>query len=138
MAAPHTSTVTGAKVEHPRIAVIEDDPALQELFYSLLTDEGYDVVSARWAQGAHGMVLRERPAAILLDLRLEDPWAGGRLAEELQHDPETAAIPIIIVSADTPMLHERREALSRVARDIVEKPFNIAVLLETIARCIAA
>jgi DNA-binding NtrC family response regulator len=123
---------------HRRIAVIEDDLVLQQLMYALLTDEGYDVVGWRWAKGAHDLIRRARPDAVLLDLRLEDEWSGLRLAEELHLDPATTDTPLVVVSGDPRYLREHREDLERLGCDIEAMPFDIAALLTKVERCIEA
>jgi DNA-binding NtrC family response regulator len=121
-----------------RIAVIEDDLVLQQLMYALLTDEGYEVVGWRWARGAHAMIRRAHPDAVLLDLRLEDEWSGLRLAEELRHDPATTDMPLVAMSGDHRFLREHREDLERLGCDIEAMPFDLADLLATVERCIDA
>jgi DNA-binding response OmpR family regulator len=121
-----------------RIAVIEDDLILQQLMYALLTDEGYEVIGWRRAQGAHAMIRRAHPDAILLNLRLEDEWSGLRLAEELRLDPATTETPLVAMSGDPRYLREHREVLERLGCDIEPMPFDLADLLATVERCIDA
>ena len=121
-----------------RIAVIEDDLVLQQLMYSVLTDEGYDVIGWRWAKGAHGLIRRAHPDAVLLDLRLEDEWSGLRLAEELRLDPATADTPLVAMSGDPRYLREHRQDLERLGCDFEAMPFDLANLLAKVVRCIEA
>jgi DNA-binding response OmpR family regulator len=121
-----------------RIAVIEDDLDLQQLMYALLADEGYEVFGWRWAEGAHALIRRANPDAVVLDLRLEDEWSGLRLAEELRLDPATTGVPLLAMSGDPRFLREHHDDLVRLGCDIEAMPFDIGALLAKIERCIDA
>jgi len=121
-----------------RIAVIEDDLVLQQLMYALFTDEGYDVVGGRRAAGAHSLIRREHPDAVLLDLRLEDEWSGLRLAEELRLDPATAGTPLVAMSGDPCYLRAHRDDLERLGCAVEAMPFDRDALLATVGRCVGA
>jgi DNA-binding response OmpR family regulator len=119
-----------------RIAVIEDDLELQRLIHALLIGEGYEVVGWRWAAGTHSLVRRERPDAVLLDLRLEDEWSGMRLAEEFRLDPATAETPLVAMSGDPRYLREHRDDLERLGCAVEPMPFDPDGLLATVGRCV--
>ena len=70
-----------------RVLVVEDDPSVRGLLHTLLTAEGYDVVTA--SDGLAGLVkaTTTRPALILLDLMMPDlakvgEVTGGSVPEE--------------------------------------------------------
>lgn len=80
-----------------KILVIEDDTFLRELIVQKLTKEGYE--TAEGIDGEQGLqLLKEaKPDLVLLDLLLPgiDGFEVLKLAKE---NPETAAIPVIILS----------------------------------------
>jgi CheY-like chemotaxis protein len=79
------------------VLVVEDDPALRELYRSTLTLAGYSVVAVEDGIDALRRVERRRPDALVLDLAL--PRKSGRdVKRELRSNPETRDIPIVIVS----------------------------------------
>ena len=83
-------------------------------------------------QGTLGIDLarQHRPDLILLDLHLPD-LHGREVLQELKSDPATAAIPVVVVSADaTPTQVERLRAAG--AADYLTKPIDVESLLNTV------
>jgi PAS domain S-box-containing protein len=73
---------------------------------------------------------QHQPALVLLDLHLPD-MSGEEVLRRLKADPRTAAIPVVVLSADaTPGQVERLRAEG--AAEYVTKPFNIPRLLAMI------
>jgi DNA-binding response OmpR family regulator len=111
------------------IAVIDDDAACRELLHDLLSEEGYavhlfpDRATVAWR-------LRDlAPAAIILDVRLENPTAGWEILADLRHDPVLHATPVLVCSADRIALQERAADLERQECTILAKPFDVDELL---------
>jgi two-component system, OmpR family, phosphate regulon response regulator PhoB len=110
-----------------RIAVIEDEPDLQQVLRYNLTQGGYEVVTA--GTGAEGLALcrDRRPDLVLLDLMLPD-MPGLEVCKALKGDPATRAIKVLMLTA-------RGEEVDRVvgfelgADDYVGKPFSVRELL---------
>jgi CheY-like chemotaxis protein len=74
----------------------------------------------------------ERPALILLDNRLPDT-NGEQVLRELATIPATAAIPVVILSADSsPVIV--RELIAAGAADFLAKPFDGPQLLAILGR----
>ena len=75
-------------------------------------------------------VRQRRPSLILLDMHLPD-IDGLELLRRLQADPDTADIPVIVVSADaTPA--RINEAIAAGAAHYLTKPVNVPQLLATL------
>jgi signal transduction histidine kinase/CheY-like chemotaxis protein len=83
--------------EHNTILVIDDDPTVHDLLGRSLAKDGFHVVTA--ASGREGIRLAKelRPIAITLDVLMPgmDGWA---VLTELQEAPETADIPVIMLT----------------------------------------
>ena len=118
-----------------RVLVIEDDPGIRDLLTDALLSDGYTVTATESALGAATLVRRLLPRVILLDLGL--PYrSGGALLQDLKSDPQTAPIPVLIVSALTETLTPERRAM---ASAVIAKPFNPEALLNAVRRaCDAA
>lgn len=70
-----------------------------------------------------------RPALIILDLRLERPDAGLEALRRLRADPVTQATPVLVCSADVIGLRALEARLRANGCDLLEKPFEMAMLL---------
>ena len=109
-----------------RVLVVEDDPSVRGLLQTLLSAEGYDVVTA--SDGLAGLVkaASSKPALMLLDLMMPD-LGGVRVLEELRDDPELADIPVIVVTGKVDAVPGMRQLLGD--DNVFVKPFAVAELL---------
>jgi CheY-like chemotaxis protein len=71
------------------------------------------------------------PDLIVLDLHLPD-LPGERVLAELQEDPETRDIPVIVLSADA--TREREQMLVAGASAFLTKPIDLLRLLDVFDR----
>ena len=112
------------------ILVVEDDPALRNLYRSLLRQEGYPVIDVEDGVAALRALEATRPAAIVLDLAL--PRLDGRdVHREIKSNDRTKDIPVIVVSGhDTSDLRDAEFAC------ILKKPLNPDTLLSAVEECI--
>lgn len=117
----------------PTIAVVNNDTDFLNLMDELLTLEGYRTIVCREGERAYALMKEIRPDLIVLDIRLEHAESGWTILELLRLDPATTAIPVIVCSADTPFLREKAPALHELRCDILEKPFDLDMLLEKVA-----
>ena len=111
-----------------RILIIEDDPSIRELLAMILQTRGFDAVVTT-ARGETGLeeAVRQRPDLILLDLMLPD-LDGLEVCRRLKSRPETAGIPIIMLTARG----EESDivvGLELGAVDYIVKPFNNQTLV---------
>ncbi|MDX6381736.1 MAG: hypothetical protein QOI57_2760, partial [Rubrobacteraceae bacterium] len=110
---------------------IEDNLANLGLVEAILSERaGITLLSA--LQGRMGLDLaREHcPDLILLDLHLPD-ITGDEVLKQLQSQPRTRDIPVIVISADvTPGRVERLTQAG--ARDYLTKPLDVEQFLEAI------
>jgi DNA-binding response OmpR family regulator len=113
----------------PCIAVIDDDPACSELLHDLLSEEGYAVHLFPDSATAARRLRDVAPAAIILDLRLENPTAGWEVLANLRHNPVLHATPVVVCSADLIALLERTADLERQGCTMLAKPFDVDELL---------
>src|SRR5256885_17063831 len=80
------------------ILVCEDDPAMTRIFQFLLRQQGIrNVLSATNGEQVMGIVLKDKPDLILLDLML--PGKDGlTVLQELKGSEASRLIPVIVVS----------------------------------------
>ena len=118
-----------------RILIIEDVEYNRDLLVQLLEEE-YEVVTA--GDGAAGIeaAARERPDLILMDLSLPgiDGWEATR---RLKARPETAAIPVIALTAHA-MQGDEERARACGCDDYLTKPIDEDQLFAKLARLLGA
>ncbi len=113
-----------------KILTVDDEPDVLELIRFHLAKAGYQVVQAANGRQALEMIRDEKPDLVLLDLMLPDIDGFG-ICELLRRNPETASLPIVIVSAwGTP--DSKSLGLELGALDYVTKPFSPRVLVDRI------
>lgn len=113
-----------------KILIVDDEKDLLELLGMNLAVEGYIVRTAESGAEALSSIRTDRPDLVLLDVMLGD-ISGIKLAGKLKNSPETAGIPIIMLTAkdsETDVI----VGLSVGADDYVTKPFSTAVLVARI------
>ena len=80
------------------VLVVEDSPTNMKLAVLLLRDAGHRVLCAQNAETGLEFALSEQPDVILMDIQL--PGMDGLAATTLlKHNPGTAAIPVVALSA---------------------------------------
>ncbi len=80
------------------ILCIDDETDVTELLEYHLRKAGYAVITAANGRDALRLIHEQKPDLIVLDLMLPDIDGFG-ICEILRHDPATATLPIIILSA---------------------------------------
>ena len=106
----------------PRILVIEDEAAIQELLRYTLQQAGFEAVIVGSAEEAAEEIERQLPATALIDLMLPG-MSGVALAKRLRAEARTRDLPIIMVTARAAEA-DRVHGLEVGADDYVTKPFS--------------
>lgn len=116
------------------ILVVDDDPDIQAVAMHVLSSFGYQVALASDGVEALERARHLRPSLILTDALL--PRLDGReLCRQLKSDPETARVPVVIMTAVYKAGRYRAEAMRDFgADDFVLKPLDVSELRETVAR----
>ncbi len=122
----------------PLIAVVDNDDAFLDLMRDALTDEGYRVVVECAATGVIAMLARARPDLLILDLRMEEAGSGMAMLAALRQGRETAALPILICSADRRFLDGHLADIHALGAAILAKPFNLDALYTRVAHLVAS
>ena len=79
------------------ILFVEDEAALQKVFTDALTKDGFQVISALDGEVGVELAQAKKPDLILLDLILPKK-DGFAVLEELKNNPNTAQIPVIVLT----------------------------------------
>ena len=115
------------KPPKPHILVVEDEEDILELVSYNLQKEGYQVTQAMSGEKALQSVDEDPPQLILLDLMLPE-IDGLEVCRRLKRDPETATIPIVMLTAKGEE-SDIVAGLEMGADDYVTKPFSPRVLI---------
>lgn len=114
----------------PLILVADDDEDILVLFSIRLRGLGYRVVQATDGEEALAAVARERPALAVVDLMM--PRVDGiELIRRLRGAPETAELPVILVSARARSA-DAEAGLDAGADAYLAKPFRTEELAEAV------
>jgi two-component system, OmpR family, response regulator VicR len=108
-----------------KILVADDEPAIADLLQTTLAEEGYDVQKSTQSLRFYDAVRQQQP-----DLEGEDEL---RL---LQLSPETANIPVIVVTAKPDVGHDEQRLRQLGVRHIVRKPFDLIQLIALVNQTI--
>jgi two-component system phosphate regulon response regulator PhoB len=105
-----------------KILLIEDEPDIAEVLQYNLEKEGFEVETARRGDAGLEAIRRSAPDLLLLDLML--PGIDGlELTRILKRDPQTAHLPIVMLTAKSEEL-DRIVGLELGADDYIPKPFS--------------
>jgi CheY-like chemotaxis protein len=118
-----------------KILVVEDVEYNRDLLVQLL-EEDYEVLTAADGAGGIEAAVRHRPDLILMDLSLPglDGWEATR---RLKARPETAAIPVIALTAHA-MQGDEERARACGCDDYLTKPIDEDRLFAKLARLLGS
>lgn len=111
-----------------KILIVDDEPDIVLVLAAMLQDAGYHVLTPSDGEHLEGMLARELPHLIVLDMLLSGR-DGREIARWLKGETGTRHIPILMLSAHPTAA---REALAAGADDFLAKPFDLAELLEKV------
>ncbi|MFA5126613.1 MAG: response regulator [Patescibacteria group bacterium] len=102
-----------------KILFVDDDAFLRKVYQAELTDHGYQVSLA--ADGEEGLekAQLEDPDLIILDMIMPKK-SGFEVLTELQHNPKTHNIPVVILS-NLAQENDRKKGIDLGAVDYLKK-----------------
>lgn len=113
-----------------KIMVVDDAPADLQNLKNILTKGGHQVIEVTSGQDSIAKAKADKPDAIVMDVVM--PGVNGfQATRQISKDPDTAAIPIIVVSAKNQET-DRLWAMRQGAREYVVKPVKDADLLSKV------
>ena len=116
------------------ILIVDDNAGTRLVLSARLNAHHYHTVFAADALQAMSVALKERPAAILLDLGL--PGGNGLLVlQRLKANTSLGGIPVIIVTAEDPMVAEAR-TIEAGAVAFLQKPVDEDKLMAAVQQAV--
>jgi DNA-binding response OmpR family regulator len=110
-----------------RVFIIDDEPETVTMFKAFLKLFDIEAEGAYTGVGGLAAIAANRPDVLILDLMLPDA-DGYEICKQLRSQPETATLPIIIVSARTAREDVRRGYAVGATR-YLKKPVDLDKLL---------
>jgi DNA-binding NtrC family response regulator len=112
------------------VLIVEDDPVIRANVLELLTEEGFQVVSAQ--DGADGIALAKArvPDLVVCDITLPK-LDGYAVLRAIREDPAIASTPFIFLTAKAERT-DMRTGMSLGADDYLSKPFTAKELLDAV------
>jgi signal transduction histidine kinase/DNA-binding response OmpR family regulator len=114
--------------DSPFVLIVEDDPTFASILLDIARDAGLKGVVSTAGAGTLTLARKLRPSAITLDLGLSD-IDGFVLLDLLKHDPNTAEVPIHIISGADNLVADR----SLSGYPVTEKPATLERLAAVFA-----
>jgi diguanylate cyclase (GGDEF)-like protein len=118
-----------------KILIAEDEPSLQQNLQWMLEMEGFEVLTANEGQDAYTQACLHRPSLIITDVMMPR-LDGYGLVKALRANPDTAVIPIVMLSAKADR-SDVRAGMNLGADDYLTKPYRREELLDTVHARIA-
>lgn len=124
--------VADAPAASATVLVVDDEPALRKALQMILELEGHRVRTAADGPTALVEATREPPAVVLLDLVMPG-MDGFQIQAALQ--AQLPAVPVVFMTANDRVW---RAAEAHHAAGALPKPFDVDLVLDTVARFIPA
>ena len=109
------------------IYLLEDDASIRKLVIYALESQGWEAEGFERPSLMRAALKKELPELLLLDIMLPEE-DGISILRSLRRDRETAAMPVILLTARAAE-YDRVEGLDSGADDYIVKPFGMMELL---------
>ncbi|MFQ5501200.1 MAG: response regulator [Phycisphaerae bacterium] len=105
-----------------RILVCDDEPHILHVVATKLRNGGFEVLSAADGEEAFQIAIKEKPDLLITDYQM--PFLSGlELCAKLRVDPNTDAIPVIMLTARGFSIEEEDLTKTNI-RKVLPKPFS--------------
>jgi DNA-binding NtrC family response regulator len=108
------------------ILIVDDDPNIREYLETLLSDNGYETLTAENGEKALEVLAANTPDLITLDIEMPEktgPWFNRALSRHKEH----ANIPIIVITGHMGLKYVIPNAVGSLS-----KPFEQQELLDLV------
>jgi signal transduction histidine kinase/DNA-binding response OmpR family regulator/CHASE3 domain sensor protein len=119
-----------------RVLVVDDDPKAVALVSTYLKAAGFSPLGAYGGREGIDLALNEPPAVIVLDLLMPDV-SGFDVVDALRARPETADIPLLVLTAKLLTSEDRAQLRGQVLRIMEKSSFEPKFLVAEVKRALA-
>ena len=118
------------------VLIADDEHNIRHILDFSLNAEGFDVLSAHTGEDALALAREHHPDLIILDVMM--PGKGGiETCRALKEDPETAAIPVILLTARSSKA-DRDAGDAAGANEYITKPFSPQKVIDAVQGLLGA
>ncbi len=115
-----------------KILVVDDEPTIVRLMEFILARQGHEMIVAVNGEEALEKIKTHQPDLVLLDIMM--PRIDGyEVAQKLRADPQTAALPIIMLSAKA-QDEDIRRGVEVGVDEYITKPFTPDHLVHVVSQ----
>lgn len=117
-----------------RILIVDDDPVVSLTLSRMLEWAGHEAWLADSARLGLDRIVRDRPDAVILDMRMPD-LGGLEFLRQLRNHPDQAHVPVGIVTGDYFMNEQVLAELSALGAAVRYKPIwveDLTALLDVL------
>jgi len=105
-----------------KVLIIDDEPGIIDIVEANLEGDGFEVISATDGKQGLERIRADKPELVILDVMMPE-MDGWEVLRHLEQDPDTAGIPVIMLTAkaaDEDYIHGLEEG----AVEYITKPFD--------------
>ena len=119
----------------PIVLVVDDEEMTRKLLRLMLERDGFTIIEAEDGLKALELIKAEMPDVVILDVMMPN-LDGFSTCQELRSRPETAKLPVIMLSART-QVEAVRAGMNAGANRYMTKPISKPELVQTLQELIA-
>ncbi len=113
--------------EQVKILIADDEKYNLRLLRLILDSYGFNILEATDGAEALRIAREEMPDLLVLDVMMPE-LSGTEVCAEIKKDPQTEAIPVILLTAKMTSLDDKLAGLDVGANDFITKPVDPAEL----------
>lgn len=105
---------------YPKVLIVDDTPEARRLILRIMQSQGnYTLMEATNGREGLDLAIRQRPDLIILDLMMPE-MDGFAVLDQLKANPDTASIPVIVVTAKE-LTAQEKERLGGQIESLLQK-----------------
>jgi DNA-binding response OmpR family regulator/anti-sigma regulatory factor (Ser/Thr protein kinase) len=113
-------SVRGTANSDGYVLVVDDEHGVRELLTTALRHAGFNARSAPSGETALKMVSQQPPRAVLTDLMMPNGMSGFEFVARFRSDPQTADVPVIVVTGKD-ITPDDRKLISGEIAEVIRK-----------------
>jgi signal transduction histidine kinase/DNA-binding response OmpR family regulator/HAMP domain-containing protein len=118
-----------------KVLAVDDDPNALEIVRLSLGSMSYQVATVQDGKAGLDVALRDQPDIIILDLMMPG-FSGFEVLQALRANPQTAAVPVIVISAKDLTPEEQLQLQAGAALFLQKGQFTADELIRSVQRVV--